>query len=175
MIDCHVVFSEREAGIQLAVQRQINASMNTYFIVEDNPFYSHLLKEHLLQQQVAVHEFDTGDACLQHMYLEPNVVFLDYYLEGTLTGIETLQRIKALHLPTQVVFLTSQQNLQIALDSLRNGAFDYIEKNEETFDKIQDALARIQLLNELEHGRASLFTFFKNRFKLGGIHKPLVV
>lgn len=149
--------------------------MNTYFIVEDNPFYSNLLKEHLLQQQVAVHEFDTGEACLQHLHLKPQVVFLDYYLEGALTGIDTLQQIKAQHLPTQVVFLTSQQDMQVALDSLRLGAFDYIEKNEESFDKIQDALARIQLLNELEQGTTSLFTMFKNRFTFAKLHKPLLV
>ncbi|MFY7653324.1 MAG: response regulator, partial [Chitinophagaceae bacterium] len=106
--------------------------------------------------------FEKGENCLAELSKQPNLIILDYYLEGELNGLDTLQRIKKESPETQVIFLTSQANMQVALNSLRFGAFDYIEKNETAIEALQDALDRLDILKQSAVKKdGSVFNLFK--------------
>ena len=68
-----------------------------------------------------------GEAITLHPEFKPNVVFLDVKMAG-LDGLDTLARIKGLEPPTQVVMMSGHGTIQTALEAVRRGAFDFLEK-----------------------------------------------
>jgi len=54
----------------------------TIFIVDDNPVYLKLLKLALKRDNFTVITFTTGEECLDYLELKPELVILDYHLDG---------------------------------------------------------------------------------------------
>lgn len=126
----------------------MNYSNPKVFIVEDDIFYSEMLAHKL---KVSGFEnaqvFNSGETFEQHLYQMPDIVLLDYHL-GDANGVELLKKIKAFNPNIQVILLSAQEQMRIAVNSLRYGAFDYLEKNEQSFEKLIHLIGRICLLNE---------------------------
>lgn len=85
---------------------------------------------------------------------ETDIVLLDLNLGEGLNGIEALPQIKEVSPHVQVIMLTSQNDLETGLKSMKSGAFDYLTKpfdEESFFEKVPGALERKQLsqLSEL--------------------------
>ena len=80
------------------------------FVVEDNELYS-LMIDHKLKDIGNYHitTFTSGEDCLKNLYLEPDVIILDYYLTG-MTGLETLPRACLDRTKTYGTFLSSQRS-----------------------------------------------------------------
>jgi two-component system nitrogen regulation response regulator NtrX len=68
-----------------------------------------------------------GEAITLHPEFKPQVIFLDVKMAG-LDGLDTLARIKGLEPPVQVVMISGHGNIQTALEAVRRGAFDFLEK-----------------------------------------------
>jgi two-component system nitrogen regulation response regulator NtrX len=68
-----------------------------------------------------------GEAITLHPEFKPQVIFLDVKMAG-LDGLDTLARIKALEPPVQVVMISGHGTIQTALEAVRRGAFDFLEK-----------------------------------------------
>jgi two-component system nitrogen regulation response regulator NtrX len=68
-----------------------------------------------------------GEAITLHPDFKPQVIFLDVKMAG-LDGLDTLARIKALEPPAQVVMISGHGSIQTALEAVRRGAFDFLEK-----------------------------------------------
>lgn len=124
------------------------------FIVDDNKMYLDSLEYQILKkfkEKVAIKKFINGEECLKEMRFHPDVVILDYLLDsqkaGALNGIEVLKKIKQRNRKTIVLILSSQDKIDIAVDTLKYDAFDYIVKNESAFMKIQITLKII--MNEM--------------------------
>ncbi len=68
-----------------------------------------------------------GEAITLHTDFKPQVIFLDVKMAG-LDGLDTLARLKALEPPAQVVMISGHGSIQTALEAVRRGAFDFLEK-----------------------------------------------
>ncbi len=68
-----------------------------------------------------------GEAITLHSEFKPQVIFLDVKMAG-LDGLDTLARLKALEPPAQVVMISGHGSIQTALEAVRRGAFDFLEK-----------------------------------------------
>lgn len=66
-------------------------------------------------------------------------IFLDYQLPGA-DGLSILQRIKLEFMNTPVVVITSQGDEKIAVDMMKNGAFDYFPKSYVTSERLIQVL-----------------------------------
>lgn len=126
------------------------AKKNSYtvFIVDDDTKLLTMLKHYLEKNSDFILEvlvFATGENCLDKMELNPDVVILDYYFDatnkGAKNGQEILQRIKEVRPQTEVIMISGQDKLDIALECMRGGAYDYIVKND-------SAMMRTQLLTD---------------------------
>lgn len=101
------------------------------FVVDDDPFYLHIVAQELKQKHFKnVHLFNEGAACLESLDLAPEVIILDYRME-TLNGLEVLKKVKKLRPETIIFFLTGQKQLKVAVEVMKFGAADYIEKGDE--------------------------------------------
>ena len=72
----------------------------------------------------------------------PAIIFLDYTMEE-MNGIDVLQSIKTFDDNINVVFISGQERVNIAVDALKYGAFDYIVKSRITVDVLQRTIERI--------------------------------
>jgi two-component system, OmpR family, response regulator len=120
------------------------------FFVDDDPIYLKMLENNLKQSKhytSKVYTYTTGEECIENMHIKPDVVVLDYYLNGVnkdaMDGIQTLKQIKIKNSNTQIVVLSGQDKIDIAVDCIKNGAFDYIPKSESAFVRTQNAINNI--------------------------------
>ena len=82
----------------------------------------------------------------------PDVVILDIVMRGPKDGIELLIKIKENYPLTQVIMLSGKGNIQVAVETIKLGAFDYIEKPfsaEDLLIKIKNAIELVQAKQEL--------------------------
>ncbi len=99
------------------------------FVVEDNLMYQNLIAKELESLGGDIHFYTTGEACLVDLDKQPSVIVMDYNLEGEMTGLDTLQRVRHTHPDVYVILFSSQQGLNTKEVLLQYGSFDFLEKN----------------------------------------------
>jgi DNA-binding NtrC family response regulator len=119
------------------------------FIVEDNNVFTLALKANIenafVNIPVKIHSFETGEECMKKFKEEkPKVVILDYHLNSNkpdaADGIKVLDMIKKENHETNVIMLTGDDDINIAVNSFKHGACDYVVKTETQFQKINYSL-----------------------------------
>ena len=110
------------------------------FVVEDDPWYVYLLNEHLSTNPAyEIESFSTGEDCIRNLYKNPSVITVDYTLPD-MKGKELLQSILSHNPETSVIIISGQKDVKTALGLLKDGAYDYIVKDEDTFDRLNISL-----------------------------------
>jgi len=75
-------------------------------------------------------EFSNGEQCFTSKSPVPDIIILDYNLgENNWNGIEFMEEYSRVNKKTQYIFLSSNSKLDVAVESIRLGAFDYILKS----------------------------------------------
>ncbi len=122
------------------------------FIVEDNKLFNIALIKDIEESfkgfPLKICSFENGEACMDQFKEEkPDVVILDFHLNSknkdAADGVRVLDWIKKENKETNVIILTSDDSIDIALKSLKHGASDYIVKTETKFRKINYSLLNI--------------------------------
>lgn len=124
------------------------ANSRTVFLVDDDPMQVQMLKDHISSKlNVSVTSFSTGEDCLNNLHLNPEVIVLDYYLDSVdkeaKNGIDILQSIKKQSPETEVIMLSGQDKIEIAVETMKHGAFDYVIKNESAFVRTENVMMNI--------------------------------
>ena len=120
--------------------------MEKLFIIEDNPYYLELIVFALKKEEYVIEVFEDAGEALNNFYPNPEIVLLDYHLEGNINGLECLKSIKSINPDVCVIFLSGQDDIKVATDALKYGAFDYIVKSDRSFSEIKDAIRRFNRL-----------------------------
>jgi two-component system response regulator AtoC len=114
------------------------------FVVEDDEFYSEVLEYHLsLNPDITVTKFTNAKEFLNNLDKNPDAVTLDYSLPD-MSGEEVLKKIKEYNSEIPVVMISGQENIKTAITLLKDGAYDYIVKDEDTKDRIWNAIRNIR-------------------------------
>jgi DNA-binding NarL/FixJ family response regulator len=115
----------------------------TIFIVEDNQIFT-LYIDALLKQQFnfKISTYATGEGCVKDLGLQPDIIILDYMLEG-MDGLQVLKTAKLLTPETKVILLTGQKDLKTAVQLMKEGADEYIIKDNEAPANLVAAILRI--------------------------------
>lgn len=114
----------------------------TVFIVDDEPLLSEMLTDYLKDQYQGfnIQSFPTGEACIQSLHLQPNIVVLDYYLNSkekdAANGIDILKEIKKRNKMLPVIMLSSQKSYGTATKTILYGAVHYVIKGQDAFEEI---------------------------------------
>lgn len=124
------------------------------FLVDDDKMFitslSHQLKG-MFKPETEIRAFYTGEELLKHLKNEPCVIILDYYLNSSykdaMNGLEILKRIMQLNPEMKVIILSSQDKMEVAVDTIKHGAYDYIVKNDNVF--LRTRLSVINAMNAI--------------------------
>lgn len=139
------------------------------FLVEDDAFLGTALQYHLqLNPDYEVLLFPTAKACLDQLHHQPDVVCLDFGLPD-MAGDVLMSKIHQKYPQLPVLIMSAQEDIEVAVNFLKNGAKDYIVKGAYTKELLWKALLNvrehIQLVHQVEHLQDQLadkFSFDKN-------------
>lgn len=125
------------------------------FLVDDDALYLKTLEVEFKQQSESIIKtFATGEQCLENLSQNPDIIILDYHLNGiqknAINGIETLDRIKKINPEIPVIMLSSQDQIEVAVNCMKHLAFDYIVKSETAFIRLQKAITFIFYNQKIE-------------------------
>ncbi|OJV52005.1 MAG: hypothetical protein BGO31_10085 [Bacteroidetes bacterium 43-16] len=125
------------------------------FLVDDEPIQNEMLKDFLSERYTyEIKIFESGEEALANMHLHPEIVVLDYHLNAHLNdaknGVEILKDIKDQYPDTQVIMLSGQDKIDVAIDTMKYGAFDYIVKGESAFSRIENVINNASELHKLK-------------------------
>ena len=125
------------------------------FLVDDDALFLKKLEIEFLQHgDFTIDTFATGELCLQQLEHQPDVVILDYHLDGidknAMDGLATLDNIKKYNPDIPVVMLSSQDKIDVAINCMHHRAFDYVVKSETAFVRLQKIITSIFSYKKME-------------------------
>lgn len=132
------------------------------FIVDDEIAISRLLSFWVKDKwHYDIEVFDRGEKMLARLNQKPDLILLDIMLPG-MDGVEILKKVKQHDPELPVVMLSAQGRIDVALEAMRIGAFDYFPKPIDTQrleSTIKNAIKNYDLTRELsllkEHNKAN--------------------
>lgn len=153
------------------------------FLVEDDKIFLLALKEDIeatfKNRTIKIHSFSAGETCMQKFtQVMPQAVILDYHLNSkypdAADGIKVLDWIKKENHETNVIMLTSDDHIDIAIESFHHGASDYVVKTATKFKKINYSISNIfkiiEAKREARRYKVLVFALFMCiAFLIGGI------
>lgn len=125
------------------------------FLVDDDAVFLKSLEiEFLHHGDFEIETFATGELCLESISKKPDVVILDFHLDGidktAMNGLATLDKIKEFDTEIPVIMLSSQDKIDVAVSCMHHKAFDYVVKSETAFVRLQKAIETIFKYQKME-------------------------
>ena len=133
---------------------QAEENIKLFLVDDDALFLKSLEIDFLGRADFIIETFATGELCMANLSHEPDVIILDYYLDGidptAMNGIDTLDKIKAFNPDIPVIILSSQDKIEVAINCMHHRAFDYVVKSETAFVRLQQVITTIFRYKKLE-------------------------
>lgn len=128
------------------------AKDNSYlvFVVDDDTKVLTMSKHYIEKNsayEVEVMTFVSGEEALAKIDMKPDIIVLDYYFDAddpsALNGIQVQDKVKQASPETEVIMISGQDNMEVALETIRKGAYDYIIKGENAITRAQLAAEKV--------------------------------
>ena len=124
------------------------------FIVDDELAISKLLSYWVKEKwKYDIEVFNNGEDVLRRLNAKPDLILLDIMLPG-MNGIDILKRVKQFDENLPVIILSAQGSIEVAVEALKFGAFDYFPKPIDTQrlePAIKNAIKSYDLTKEIEN------------------------
>lgn len=131
-----------------------NEKIKLFLVDDDAVFLKSLEIEFLQHADFIIETFATGELCTKNLSHNPDVIILDYHLDGidksAMNGLETLDKIKAYNQDIPVIMLSSQDKIDVAINCMHHRAFDYVVKSETAFVRLQKIITTIFRYKKME-------------------------
>jgi two-component system OmpR family response regulator len=131
-----------------------NEKIKLFLVDDDAVFLKSLEIEFLQHADFIIETFATGELCMESLSHSPDVIILDYQLDGinknAMNGMQTLDKIKLYNPDIPVVMLSSQDKIDVAINCMHHRAFDYVVKSETAFVRLQKIITTIFRYKKME-------------------------
>jgi two-component system OmpR family response regulator len=133
----------------------INENRIKIFLVDDDKVFLKSLEIEFLQSaDFNIETYSTGEQCLENISHNPDVIILDYHLDGidkdAMNGLQVLEKVKLSHPDIPVIMLSSQDKIDVAINCMHHRAFDYVVKSETAFMRLQKIISTIFKYKKME-------------------------
>lgn len=116
----------------------------TILVVEDSLLYQQLIARLLKPLDAQVLFFSSGEEVMQQLPFEKaDLAILDYNLDGTMTGLDTLKAVRIHHPSTYVIVFSTRFELNTSDNVRLYGDFYFIEKNNEGLHHLQEKVSEV--------------------------------
>ncbi len=119
-------------------------------VVEDDPMFRHAVEYFLKKNPLnRVFSFASGEDCFEHYHsLDPDILILDYKLNESfeterMNGLDILRKIKSFKPETEIIFLSGQDSFEVATTAIKDGASEYIVKDDKALPKMLNEVNRM--------------------------------
>ena len=120
-------------------------------LVDDETEYLETLVKRMNKRGLKVTGVGSAEEALQWLNQNPvDVVVMDVRMPG-MDGIQALREVKRVHPMAEVIMLTGHASIEVAIEGMELGAFDYLMKPMDFDDllyKIQDACKKKAIQEE---------------------------
>jgi two-component system response regulator AtoC len=120
------------------------------FIVEDNEMYAELMQNALRDENYEIKLFYTGQQLLDNLHEQPDIVTLDFMLPDY-SGMEILKKITKEYPEINTIMLSGQIDVNNVVDTYKNGAKNYIVKNDNALIELKNAIKNLASSIILKH------------------------
>lgn len=132
-----------------------NGNKIKLFLVDDDALFLKSMEIEFMElADFSIETYPTGELCVENLSHEPDVIILDYQLDGieksAMNGLETLDKIKAFNQDIPVIMLSSQDKIEVAVNCMHHKAFDYVVKSETAFIRLQKNITTIFKYKKME-------------------------
>jgi DNA-binding NtrC family response regulator len=139
------------------------------YVVDDDRHYSRMLSFRLEKNlDHDVHVFSRGEEMLEHLSEPPDMILLDIMMPG-IGGLETLRQVKESHPDIPVVMISAQGVIDVAVEAMQAGAYDYIAKGQDELVKLDAVVKNVREKLSLEREVKSLRGEVKKRYSISGL------
>ena len=155
--------------------------MGRILIADDHDALRRGLVRALTEAGHDVDEAPNGNAAIEKLHESYYDVVLSDLKMGGSDGIEVLKTTKALHPTTAVILMTAFGSVSTAVEAMKVGAFDYVQKPfeiEEMELKIEKALELRRMRHELDylrHTQSDIYNFEHIIGSSGALQRVLTV
>ncbi|MCK7610996.1 response regulator transcription factor [Roseibium sediminicola] len=129
----------------------MKADAEAIYIVDDDPAVRDALSVLFNMEGYVVETFSDGDAFVNSAQKSvPACVMLDVHMPGR-SGIEILKALNAENYPAPIFIISGQGDIPMAVEAIRNGAFDFVEKPfsaETVLERVRESIALSRRQNE---------------------------
>jgi two-component system OmpR family response regulator len=132
------------------------------YIIEDDPVYREMVSDFIRDRfkRIAIHRFASGEEALAAMSRKPVIVILDYFLNkqnpGAMNGLDVLVELAEKAPQAKIIILSAQDDINVSVNMMKYGAYDYIVKNEADVYRLQNIINHIVTL--IDYDRRILLT-----------------
>jgi len=139
---------------------------NEILVIDDNLDIRQLISGILKDQGMTVREAANFDQAMLEINKKlPDVAVIDVKLDkGDNDGIELLVHLKKINRDVPVIMISGHANVQMAVDALKLGAFEFIQKPfsaEQLLNFVNRAIENIDLKNEKKDLENKLFSSYE--------------
>ncbi|MBO6890896.1 MAG: response regulator transcription factor [Roseibium sp.] len=125
----------------------MNVDAEAIYIVDDDPSVRDALSVLFNMEGYVVETFSDGDTFVKSASKAvPACVMLDVHMPGR-SGIEILKALNAENYPAPIFIISGQGDIPMAVEAIRNGAFDFVEKPfsaESVLERVKESIAAMK-------------------------------
>ena len=124
--------------------------MARVLLVDDELTMVQMMTELLRREEHEVFPFTNGQSAIAALATHgPDLVITDLYFDKTRAqGLEIVRKARELDPPAVVIVITGFGSIETAVEAMKNGAFDYLEKpftTQQLLRKVKEALSPVEV------------------------------
>lgn len=115
------------------------------FVVEDEAAFGNKIVTFLTDNfpEYEVHKFEKGKDCIKNLYLNPDIITLDY-IRSDMSSRDVFKAIQNYNPEIPIIIISAQKNIKVAVEMIREGAYSYIIKDSDWTMRLQNEIQIIQ-------------------------------
>ncbi len=125
------------------------------FLVDDDTLFLKMLEIEFLENgDFDIETYVTGELCVANLSNKPDIIILDYFLDGVdktaKNGIDILDKILEVDPNIPVIMLSCQDKIEVAVECMHHKAVDYVVKSETAFIRLKKIISDLMKYRKLE-------------------------